>query len=852
MAWRLFQWQVLRYIAQHRLLALLNVASVALGVAVYLAIQIANHSANRAFAASIDLVAGKAHLQVTAPTGTLRDEVLPLAARQPGIVAATPLVRGLLTLPQFPGEYLDLIGVDVFTDEAFRTFELTNFHGEDFDLPRWLGGADTIAISEEFARAHHLQTGSPLDVQVNGKAKRLTIGFVVRMTGSLAGDPHLAAMDLGWAQELLGRRGFLDAIELRVESPGRAAQVAARLRELLPPDAIVAAPAQRGEQVQKMLAGFELNLAAMSLVSLLVGMFLINNTISASVVRRRSEIGILRSLGATRATVRWLFLGEAIVLGTFGIALGLLAGVFLAKALIGTVSATISSLYVLLSVRELSISPWIWLSAILLGFASVLAAAWLPARAAARMDPVRALHAGEMIERAASLSSGWLVCAITSLLLAALLSFLALRTGPAWLGFGSAFFVLTGFSLLAPHATARFSRAMSGLLRASRGNFPLPRLAAENLSRSLMRNSVTIAALAASVAMTVGVAVMVFSFRQTVAAWVEQTLIADLFIAPASNEIVGPTSFMPPETIRFLETDPAIEAVDTFRETQLPFRGRTIDLGVVRGSNRRNLRFLHGSNDPIMRRFYRERCVLISESFSRRFRVREGEEITLPTPAGAQQFPVAGIFYDYTRDQGIIFLSAANFRQFWNDDRVTSVAVYLKGGSSADALAARFRQRFSVQGEFAIYSNRLLRSRIFEIFDQTFAVTYVLRTIAIVVAVAGIFFTLTTLVTERSRELAVLRAIGASAAQIRRLLLWESAMLGVLASGIGLAAGLCLALVLTGVINRAFFGWTIQLAFPWRSLAWTPLWIIGAAIVAGWLPAARAGRLVIADAVRSE
>jgi putative ABC transport system permease protein len=309
---------------------------------------------------------------------------------------------------------------------------------------------------------------------------------------------------------------------------------------------------------------------------------------------------------------------------------------------------------------------------------------------------------------------------------------------------------------------------------------------------------------------------------------------------------------MPAEAIRFLEHNPAVEAVDTFRELDLPFCEQTISVGVIRGSNRRNLRFLHGRNDEIMRRFYSEQCVLVSESFARRYHVEEGETLALPTPPGREAFPVAGIFYDYTNDQGTVFLSAKNFRRFWRDDRVHSVAVYLKKDASPEAVADAFRKRFSSRGEFSIYSNRSLRARIFEVFDQTFAVTYVLRTIAVVVAVAGIFLGLTTLVAERSRELGVLRSIGASAAQLRRLLLWESGMIGVLASLLGLASGLCLSLVLTGVINRAFFGWTIQLAFPWASLAWTPAWIVAVSIAAGWIPAWRAGRVNIAEAVRSE
>ncbi len=846
---RLFRWHVLRYLAQHPLLAILNVATVALGVALYLAIQIANHSANRAFAASIDVVAGKAQLEVLAPAGTLPDEIFPTVAHAPGVSAATPIVRGLVTLPAFPGEYLDLLGIDILTNDAFRTFDLTDFKAGEFDLQQWLRGPRTIAVSEELAAAHHLRAGDEVEAQINGQTVRLTIGFLLRTRGtSASANPHFAAMDIGWAQELLGRQGTLDSISLRLDEGSSPEEIATALRKKLPPDVTVAAPAQRGEQVGKMLSGFELNLQAMSLVSLLVGMFLIYNTVEASVIRRRYEIGILRSLGVTRGEVRALFLGEAAVLGLLGIALGLAGGYFLARALVGTVAETISSLYVLLSVREVTVAPWIWLSALLLGLLSVLAAAWLPARAAAAMDPVETLHRGARIETSVRLSRAWVVSAVLSFFFAVALSFLALRTGPPWLGFGAAFFVLAGFSALAPVVTARFSR----LVRLTNRKRIEPWLAAQNLGRTLLRNSVTIASLAAAVAMTVGIAVMVFSFRQTVGDWINQTLVADLFIGPAANEVAGPTSFVPPAALAYLEKNPAVAEVDTYRGLELPFGDQTIALAVVSGKNRRNLRFLRGNGDEIVRRFYDEQCVLVSESFSRRFRVVEGDTLNLPTPAGVEAFPIAGVFYDYTRDQGTVFLSQKNFRSLWHDERVNSLGVYLVSGADPATVAEDFRERFSRAGEFSIYSNRLLRTRIFEIFDQTFAVTYVLRTIAVLVAVIGIFLGLTTLVTERSRELGVMRAVGASAAQIRRLLLWESGMIGLLASVLGVAAGLCLSVVLTGVINRAFFGWTIHLAFPWWSLAWTPAWIIAAALVAGWVPAWRAGRLDIAEAVRSE
>lgn len=853
---RIFRWHVFRHLRRHPLLALLNILSVALGVAVYLATQIANHSANRAFAATVDLVAGKAELEITAPIGNLPETCFPMVAATSGIFAATPVVRGLVTLPDFPGEYLQILGIDVFTNAPFRTFDPTGFDAGDLDIQRWLSPPGSIALSEEFVTRHHLKADDSIRARVNLVDHNLRVGFILRSNGAPILDSRFAAMDIGWAQELFGRRGELSAIQLRMTNPRDREKTVAELRKVLPKDAAVRTPAQRTEEVDKMLAGFELNLSAMSLVSLVVGMFLIYNTVSASVARRRREIGILRSLGVTRNEVRGLFLGEAISLGLIGVLLGLVGGTLLAQLLSRAVAETISSLYVLLNVKEVALEPRSFALAGIIGLGSVIISAWLPAQAAAKMEPVRALHGGTTLERSVNPSPMWLWCGLLSLALAAVFSFLALSTGPPWLGFAAAFSVLASFSLLVPPLAFRFSsragRVFRALRRHRRKAAVEAELAAANLSRALSRNSVTIATLAAAVAMTVGVSVMVFSFRETVQVWINDILTADLFVGPASNEIVGSSSFMPPAALQFLETHPAVAAIDTFRDVQLPMGAETVAVAVVRGGERRHFQFVRGNSTTIMRQFHEEACVLVSETFARRQRLGDGDSIELTTPDGPRMFPVAGIFYDYTRDQGVVFMSQRNFIRFWHDDRVNSVAVYLKKNASAEELSDGFRAKFSRNGEFMIYSNQSLRTRIFEIFDQTFAVTYVLLTIAVIVAITGIFLSLTILITERSRELAIMRAIGGSAGQIRKLLLWETAMIGALAALVGLASGLCLSLVLTGVINRAFFGWTIRLAFPWRSLAVTPLWIIAAALIAGIVPAWRAGRMALAESLRSE
>ena len=850
---RVLHWHVLRHLRRHPLLGLLNILSVALGVSVFLATQIANHSANRAFAATIDLVAGKAELQVTAPGGHLPETSLPMESVSPGVAAATPIVRGLVVLPDFPGEYLQVLGIDVFTNAPFRTFDPTNFASTDFDIQRWLGDPGSIAVSEEFVRRHHLKAGDKLRARVGVIDHELSIGFLVRRDGTF--DPHFAVMDIGWAQELFGRRGELSILQLKLTKPPQRERTIAALREILPKDARVATPAQRTEEVDKMLGGFELNLTAMSLVSLLVGMFLIYNTVTASVVRRHHEIGILRSLGVTRNEIQALFLTEAIVLGAIGSTFGLIGGLILARTLVGTVAGTISSLYVLVNVQEVALQPWTFALAWIIGLGSVIVSAWFPARAAAREDPVEALHGGTRLERSVRPSPAWLISGLICILFAAVFSVAALSTGPCWLSFGAAFLVLAGFSFLVPRLMFHFSKGAGKTLRLIRPHRRRAgvetELAAANLSRALLRNSVTVAALAVAVAMTVGVSVMVFSFRKTVEAWINDTLVADLFVTPASNEI-GANSFVPPAALQFLSSHPAVETVDTFREVSLPMGKSNITLAVIRGGQQRHFQFLRGDSGSLMRRFREETCVFVSESFARRHHLHEGESVELTTPDGTHPFRVAAIFYDYTRDQGIVYMSAPNFARLWHDDRINSVAVYLKEGQAAEAVSDAFRNEFSRDGQFLIYSNQSLRRRIFEIFDQTFAVTYVLLAIAVFVAITGIFLSLTILITERQRELAVLRAIGASAGQIRKILLSETAMLGALAAVVGMVSGICLSIVLTGVINRAFFGWTIHLAFPWRSLSLTPVWILAAALIAGIVPAWRAGRLVLAESLRNE
>jgi putative ABC transport system permease protein len=833
-----FVWQhIVRYALRHRFLALINVLSVALGVAVYLAIQITNYSAEQSFAAGVDLVAGRAHLEAR---GEIDDALFPRLQTIEGVTAATPLVEGVIILPDFTGEYLHLVGIDPLTNSEFRNFTSVERDGQD----RWFSDSHAITISKSFADNHALKIGDSIKVEAGEGTIVLTVAFLADTENA---DSHFAFMDIGWAQELLGKAGTLSAILFRVQDPKNPEAVASRIAGVVPANVVVEPPSDRSAQVAKMLAGFHLNLTALSLVSLLVGVFLVYNTISASVVRRRDEIGILRSIGVSSAQVRWLFLGEALLYGLIGSLLGIAGGLLVARSLLRAVATTISNLYVLTSIEHTYL-PWGQVMLVfLLGLAATLLGAWVPAQSAVGVSPLQALNLGFLIERSERPSPVWIGWSAAAALVALVSAIGALRAGIRDAAFLCALSTLITFCLLAPFVTYWFGRSISELFRGTH----VIHLAAQNLVRSLFRNAVTIAALGSAAAMLVSVSIMIFSFRSTIDRWINRRLVADLFITSAQNEIAGFQNFVSPDLIAFLRHLQSIDALDSYRDYEVEWNGRPVALGVVQGAGRNRPQFVGDSDAEKLRKWHEADTVIASEPLAQRFNLQTGQSLQLTTPAGPKSFTVVGIFYDYTRDSGLLLMRQSSFEKYWHDPRIHSIGVYLKNGTTPQQVIEQIRNGYPKSDAYAIHSNRELRASVDRIFDQTFAVTYLLRGIALVVAVVGITLNLTVLVKERERELAILRAVGTSICQIVGLVLVEAFLLAALSVGIGIVAGCALAFVLTEVINKTFFGWTIPLQIPWEQLGSIPLVLLPIALLAGLAPAIQAGRTAIVEAIRA-
>ncbi len=816
----------------------MNVLSIALGVAVFLAVQIANRSAVGAFEAGIDLVAGRAQLEAR---GAIPDRAWPELRKVPGVTAATPLVEGTVTLPDFAGEYLQIVGLDPFTNGPFATFKIKDWglaaNGQD-----WFGNPRSIVVPTSFAEAHHFKKGDSLRVTLNERTVDLQITAIL---DSPQVDAHLAAMDIGWAQELFGKSGQLTAVLFRLADPKNPESVIAAIRRLLPDDVAVQPPDLRNVQVAKMLGGFQLNLTALSMVSLLVGLFLVYNTITASAVRRRPEIGILRSIGMTRRSIQWLFLGEAAFYGVVGSALGCFLGLAVANYLVEIVAQTVTNLYILTRVEHLFIPFFELPFVFVLGVGAALAGAWFPARAAGNLPPLEALNLGFAPTRPAWRDLQWILLNLICVGAAYLCGIVAL-SGFRIAGFAAAFFVLAGSCFLAPSITRWIGIGVARLR-------PLPRvvrLAGNNFARSVNRHAIAVAAVGAAVAMLVSVSIMIYSFRVTVTRWVDRRLVADIFLSPASNEIVGFENYLPPALIRFIRTVPGVASLDFFRDVEVRCNGEATSLGVVIGSKQNAPDFVGGKSREKYQHFFDPDAVIISEPLARRRHLRTGEKLRIATPEGDRLFQVQGVFYDYTRDAGLVLMQAANFQRYWHDDRFNSMAIYLQSGISVDRTIAYIRERYHGSAYYSIRSNRDLRALVSKIFDQTFAITYILRIVAMIVAISGITLNLIVLIKERERQTGMLRSIGLSQGRLRFLVLSESGLAGVSAVLLGLIGGIGLAYVLTEVINKAFFGWTLPLAWPIRELLTIPLLLWPIALLAGLFPAWQATRTPVIDLIR--
>jgi putative ABC transport system permease protein len=851
----------LRYLLRRPLQSILCILGVALGVAMVIAIDLANGSAARAFELSTETVAGRATHQIVGSGAGLDEAVYRRLKVELGVREAAPVVESYAIAVELDQQPLRVLGVDAFAEAPFRSYlGQGNAPLRQNDLTDFFVRPDALLIGQETAARYGLRLGDALTLRAGDARRTMRIAGILnpadeRSRRALDG---LAIVDISTAQELFNMAGRLSHIDLIADERTEAGRALLdRIRAILPSGAAIVKPSARSQSVESLTDAFRLNLTALSLLALVVGMFLIYNTITFSVVQRRPIIGTLRCLGVTQAEVFRQVLLETLLLGAIGGVLGIGLGILLGRGAVGLVSQTINDLYYTVNVRSVDVDPWTLAKGFGLGLAASLLAALAPAYEATSIPPITALRrsAGEQRVR-------WLLprVALAGLVMLAVGAAMLLLSRALVVNLGGIFFVLIGLALASPMATIGLMGALQPLLDRLAGL--VGRLSARGVVNAISRTAIAIASLMVAVSVIIGLQSMINSFRTTVESWLDASLTADVYIAPPATGINASNATIAPSVVADFEALPDVSDVTRFRRVSVDFRTadaeyRPASLLAIRSNRERSARTFVWTLRPadgLWASMAGQDEVQVSEPFANKYGITpQNNRLLLRTDQGERAFQVVAVYYDYASDAGVIVMRHETYRRYWEDAQISSLALYVNPAQVSDlgAFVDQLRRRFAGR-DLVISANRELRADALAIFERTFTITGALNLLATVVAFIGVLSALMALQIERTRELGMLRANGMTLRQLWRMTLLETGLMGGTAGLLAMPTGFLLALILVYIINLRSFGWTIRLDLQWETFAQAMVVAVVSALLAAIYPMLRLGRLEIARAVREE
>ncbi|MEJ2603769.1 MAG: FtsX-like permease family protein [Gammaproteobacteria bacterium] len=841
---RLRRHAALRFYLRHPGQLALALAGIALGVAVVVAIDLANATSLRAFELSRELTSNRASHYIEGAGEPLDEAVYTNIRTRLGVDLAAPVVEGRVTLPDEGGRSVTLLGVDPIAELAFDdSLRLARqaADGQALDVRPLIAEPAAVLLPEALASSLGLRAGDRLRVSALGDQHLLTVSGVVTLEagrGSGASGPIIA--DVSTAQEVLGRLGQLSRIEIAADEPA-----AARIAAALPPGAALV-PADSSDDVTgQMLRAFRINLTALSLLALVVGMLLIYATMSFAVVQRRRSLGTLRALGATRRDIAGDVLTESVILGLIATAAGLVLGWVLSRSLTDLVLATINDLYFTARIAPEGIAWLPFAKAGVLGIGATMIAALRPAVEAAN-EPPRTAMTDVAYERSMQrrFAAGPAVAAGAFIVAACLIAWPGAGLVPAFAGL---FAVLAGYALLVPSATARLLAAAQA---AGGRRLGLPvRMAVRGAVASLSRTGIAVTALAVAVATVVGIGVMIDSFRGSVTRWLDQSLIADYYLVTEGETGRGFTR----EEITRLAGIEGVAGTSLSRTMTLPSEVGEIAVRAAKaGPKGYGETLVAGDPETAFEALAGGDAILLAEAFASLSGLGVGDKLTLPTTAGPRAFRVTGIFRDYRTAGSSAMLPYGVVSDLWGYRPPYGVGIYRADGADRAAIESALGDFAAARGDIQLAANEEIRRVTLNVFDQTFEITSVLRLLAGIIAFFGILSALLALQLERRREVATLRAIGFTRRQTGANALAQTTLLGLVSGLLALPLGVVLAALLIYVINQRSFGWTMGFVVAPGQLVTGLLLAVLAAFLAGTWPARQLAAQPIAANLRGE
>lgn len=826
----------------------LAILGITLGVAVVIAIDLALESSLLTFEQTGKVFSGKTTHRIVAADGGLDEHIYSRLRTQTGIQKLSPVLRGRVYLPGNSEKQVLLYGIDPLAEQSFNTVWQANTNHNNNLITRLISEPNTVLISRKLAISLKLQAGDALTVKSSSGERRLTVIALLSPDNPLIelALQNTLICDIATAQELLGWYGKLTAIDVIIDDKNN--QKIDQITDLLPANALLTTPENQKRAMQQMTQAFSINLRALGLLSLLVGMFLIYNTMTFLVVQRRSLLGRLRCIGVTRKQIFKLIYLETTALSVLGSICGIALGVVLGQGLLHLVSGTIDNLFY----RIDQVNLWVTSEQIFKGFILGVVASWaailLPALEATRVAPASVL-------RRSQLETG--VTCINRFVAGAGTVLIVIGLGLSWLsgksisfGLAGLFLLIFGFALWTPLLTwivmafiERIGKARFGIL----GRLP-PRMVNAEISRT----GIAIAALMIAVSATIGIDLMTGSFRQTVEQWLQTTLRADLYISLSGNSVDAEK----PGKDRLLKMNlanlPDVAKLSSVLHTQVIVEDHITRVSVfeLNDLSKAGFIFKQGEAKQIWPRFIQPHTVIITEAYAYFNGLKIGNMLNLQTDKGLLAFEIIGVYADYSGDRGHLAMSRDNYLRYWPDLGYSGIGVYPTENAQLDILKNRINALLT--GQQQLLSNHDIFTASMRLFKQTFSITDKLRWLAATIAIVGVFSALMALQFERTRQLGVLRAIGVTPKQLTVLIGTETGLMGLTAGLFALPVGFIVAYLLIHLIYQRAFGWTMVFYFHPSTLLQGIILAFCSALVAGILPALKMARTKPAEALRYE
>ncbi len=804
----------LPYVRKHLLRTGLTVAGVALGVLVFVGMRTANDSVLYGFQQTVDRIAGKAQLQITSGEGGFPEEVLERVQAMEEINIAVPVIEAQVKTGLRGQGNILILAVDMTGDRSLRSYEIEEGEDAVVDDPLvFLAQPDSIILTRDFAQQNGLTVGKKVGFDTMVGPKSFTIRGIMKPGGlASAFGGNLAVMDIYAAQHAFGRGRSFDRIDLSLKEGITLERGRAAIEKVLGAGYQVEPPSQRGKQFETISKLFAIAASLNSLFALLIGLFIIYNTFSIAVAQRRSEIGIARALGASRSQIRNLFLLESALLGLTGSLTGIAGGLLMAKGMASYIGRFLGDLYGVAQHTEgLALNPKTLLLAVGVGVLTSMVAAWIPARDAARIDPVKALHKGSY-ESITAAENRWRLLSAGAFVAIAVFCLVTGGTSGPKLYIG--YFSVVAASVLATPILVR--GLVLGLRPVLRLLLPVEgALAADSLMQSPRRTSATVAAVMLSLSLVVGLGGIADASYASILDWVESVVNPDLFVG--TNEQISERSFRFPaslgEEIRKLDT---VDEVQTVRSTRVNYRGTPVMLVAIpmlQVQGRVKPKVIAGPPN-VFEAAARQQGVILGDNLALLQNLQVGDIMEISSPSGLLKLPVIAITIDYSDQLGAVLMDRSLYLQHWKDDTANVFRIYLKKGVTPEAGKQQILMRFGNQNRLFVMTNQQLRDYIVKVTDQWFGLTYMQIFVAVLVATLGIVNSLTVSITDRRRELGVLQAVGGLRRQVRQAIWMEAAGIGLVSVILGLALGGLILYYYLGIIREDMAGIRLEYVYP--------------------------------------